>query len=202
MNRERLEHLITILESDMVNKPGKFDLDKWATTYDDVLYYRYDLSEEERQNILSLQEEFKASGQPQYVRTNERLVVRTEYSDSEYDYEKIVPYSCGTVCCAVGWACLDKKFNEEGLCLALRAIALMNGLNFKQAEPFYNNKSSFNAVMDFFEISEFIADDLFLASHYKDEDTRNPKAVAERIRNYLTIDNYEDIRKKEYRNSF
>lgn len=80
---------------------------------------------------------------------------------------------CGTVCCAVGWACSHPPFNEQGLQFNWNYL------------PSYKNKTSWSAVTKFFEIPDAVADYLFLSSLYQSEDGNNPQAVIERIRDIV-----------------
>lgn len=48
---------------------------------------------------------------------------------------------CGSVCCVIGWACLYKPFNKEGLNLNARSI------------PTFKEHCSWDAVQQFFEIT-------------------------------------------------
>ena len=57
---------------------------------------------------------------------------------------------CGTVCCAVGWACSHPPFIEQGLHWG------------KYDYPTYEEYSSWNAVVAFFDIPREIAEYLFL----------------------------------------
>ena len=47
---------------------------------------------------------------------------------------------CGSVCCVIGWACLYKPFNKEGL-------------NLNGSIPTFKEHGSWNAVQQFFEIA-------------------------------------------------
>jgi hypothetical protein len=60
---------------------------------------------------------------------------------------------CGTVCCAVGLACRDPWFNEQGL-------------RFSHGEPDFEEHSGFRAVARFFEITAPQATELFSGDYY------------------------------------
>ena len=47
---------------------------------------------------------------------------------------------CGSVCCVIGWACLYKPFNKEGL-------------NLNGRIPTFKEDGSWDAVQQFFEIT-------------------------------------------------
>ena len=48
---------------------------------------------------------------------------------------------CGTVCCVIGWACLYKPFNKEGL-------------NLIRSTPTFKEHCSWAAVRHFFDITQ------------------------------------------------
>jgi len=79
---------------------------------------------------------------------------------------------CGTVCCAVGWACSHPPFIEQGL--------HWNTCDY----PAYRNFHSWGAVEAFFDIPEEVATYLFFAGSYSICNTR-PQDVIERINDII-----------------
>lgn len=83
---------------------------------------------------------------------------------------------CGFAACAVGHACLDPRFNAQGLVLSGKEH-WMSGL------PTYKGNQSWWAVQDFFDIQPTLAHELFDPFFYDDvEDGAITAAhVADRI---------------------
>lgn len=71
---------------------------------------------------------------------------------------------CGYVCCAIGWACLDKGFNETGLTI-------------DEGIPVYNGNEGFEAVSDFFDIATEESHCLFTFSAYPGIPSRDIKPI-------------------------
>lgn len=75
---------------------------------------------------------------------------------------------CGTVCCAVGWACSHPPFIEQGL-------------HWDESDyPAYGESSSWSAVEAFFDIPTEIAGYLFIEGSYHTDDA-TPQDVIDRI---------------------
>lgn len=91
--------------------------------------------------------------------------------------EQLVEPTCGTTACAVGTACFDPWFNEQGL-------------HHKQYvnTPVYVTDTveyrGWNAVAEFFGITVYAAYTLF-SSEYYNERHSGPADVARRIRLFL-----------------
>lgn len=89
----------------------------------------------------------------------------------------LLNHECGTVACAVGWACALPEFKAEGL-------------SYDGAMPDFKGSTHFCAVNDFFEIGYAGSRHLFLATEYPDNgagpgaDT-GPLEVAARIRAFV-----------------
>jgi hypothetical protein len=77
---------------------------------------------------------------------------------------------CGTVGCAVGWACQVPELQEEGL-------------HLKNSIPIYQDRYAWEAVLRFFNLNEDEAAYLFMPLSY--DHRRFPKDVADRIRNFI-----------------
>ena len=84
--------------------------------------------------------------------------------------EGVANHECGTVACAVGHACLDPWFNEQGL------TANAGG------QPMYGKDNSWDAVAAFFEIERELAILLFDYANYDEEAETTAAEVAYRIR--------------------
>jgi hypothetical protein len=80
-------------------------------------------------------------------------------------------WDCGTAACAVGWACRDPQMQDEGL-------RMFNGI------PHYKGLSAWPAVEAFFDLPEYEAAQLFMASRYK-QDPATPQDVIARIEKLL-----------------
>jgi len=84
--------------------------------------------------------------------------------------EEVTSHECGTVACAVGHACLDSWFNEQGLILDL------------DGQPKFENNQSWDAVAAFFEVGIELAIFLFDHGNYEEETETTAAEVAYRIR--------------------
>lgn len=89
-------------------------------------------------------------------------------------------HTCGTTACVVGWACADPLFKAQGL-------------SYSGIEPKYviegGKVTGWEAVTEFFGISDYQASHLFFSHHYPDNAT--PEAVIDRIEVMLTKENEE-----------
>lgn len=83
---------------------------------------------------------------------------------------------CGTVCCAVGWACVDPDFNKQGLNWERHR-------EFGLGVPHFDGRTAWHAVNAFFGITNHQAEYLFHAESYTV--TTSPKAVVQRIYNLI-----------------
>ncbi len=79
-------------------------------------------------------------------------------------------HDCGTVACAIGWACAIPEFIKDGL-------------RFEQNSPTYKGEYSWTAVEKFFGISEKMAELLFSSFEYPAN--TGPGQVAARIINMV-----------------
>jgi len=86
--------------------------------------------------------------------------------------DEVEHHECGTVACAVGYACLDPWFNEQGL----RAYEDL---------PSYRYSSGWDAVEDFFGIYYEEARHLFSPDSYTGEEETRAEEVAARIREFI-----------------
>lgn len=89
--------------------------------------------------------------------------------------------SCGTTACACGWATTIPEFREAGLRLEKQSDYF--GESFHALV--YEQLKNWDAVELFFGISFDDACRLFYEGAYPDEDVNNPRAVADRIRDFV-----------------
>ena len=82
-------------------------------------------------------------------------------------------WHCGTSACAVGHACLNPVFMDQGLELTYWGA------------PRFDARSSWDAVTHFFEIDREAAGHLFSDDAYKTGGNTEPAAVADRIESFL-----------------
>ncbi len=97
---------------------------------------------------------------------NFNLTDWTEADEGIVDTQQAI--ECGTVCCAVGWACSDPWFIEQGLHWG------------SYTRPVFGEYCSWSAVEEFFELTEADARHLFDSDCYRTA-TVKPNTVANRI---------------------
>lgn len=95
---------------------------------------------------------------------------------------------CGFTACAVGHACLDKRFNKQGL-----------GLDWSDT-PNFNGSSSWGAVNGFFEIRNSTSTILFSGSEYPEHLKGNALVVQvrRRIEKLLELEDESKLRDMKY----
>lgn len=69
-------------------------------------------------------------------------------------------HNCGTTYCAGGLACLIPEFQAEGLML------IPDGWGGGGSVMFAGHGTSFDALADFFELTDFQFEMIFVATHY------------------------------------
>jgi hypothetical protein len=79
----------------------------------------------------------------------------------------IVEVGCGTVCCAVGWACLIPVFNDQGFFNVIPYVEHISPAYRSGDRIFYG----WDAIQEFFDINHETADRLFLESSYDHDAT-------------------------------
>lgn len=109
----------------------------------------------------------------------------------EHKYQQLQdPNNCGTVCCAMGWACQDQYFIENGLTLGTAQMPThlsmiyneITGENEKQATH------GFRAIKYFFEFENIKTGEcLFLDCAYATTDKTTPEQVIARVRDLIKI---------------
>ena len=81
---------------------------------------------------------------------------------------------CETTACAWGWASLDEKFQKEGVTPAEGGFP-----------PVFEGIAGFKAAERFFQIDFYTALGLFSDQNYPPSEINNPRAVIERVKQYL-----------------
>jgi hypothetical protein len=74
----------------------------------------------------------------------------------------IVEVECGTVCCAVGWACLIPAFNDQGFFNTLK-YSVHIAPAYRSGDLVFHG---WKAICEFFDINHETADRLFLEGSY------------------------------------
>ena len=110
---------------------------------------------------------------------------------SKHKYQQLQdPNNCGTVCCAMGWACQDQYFIENGLTLGAAQMpthlsTLYDEQTGKSEKQF---TYGFQAIKDFFDFENIqTGENLFLASSYETQDKTTPEQVIARVRDLIKI---------------
>lgn len=178
MNKERLEHLVTILKSDKVNKPGKFYLGTWSSGYQDLISFveddppfpNADITDEFLKNLKDLDNSSCAKNTADYI-----------IEPLENGYSKMVPVDCKTVSCACGWAASDEKFMKEGLYLYKEDPDDLD----ESVEIAYKDHIGFYAAAAFFDISYTDAELLFSPHKYSQKDVLKTDEILKRIDSLL-----------------
>lgn len=153
MNVERLELLKTLLDEIEENKRLResFSLSDWVDV--DLIEVAEDEDDEECDPDVLISAKV------------DRVIANL----SEDNLLQSIP-ECGTTACACGYAGLDLRFRSQGF----RTDVAFGDVT-------YEEKFGWNAITHFFEISEEIANNLFMTNFYSSYNN-GPAAVANRIR--------------------
>ena len=73
-------------------------------------------------------------------------------------------WQCETTACALGWGCMYKPFQEEGLRLITEAESF-----YGKAYPLYKDRECIEAAEEFFDLTYSEARELFYKSYYNQE---------------------------------
>lgn len=95
---------------------------------------------------------------------------------------------CGTVACAIGWACLNPDFNALGLKLDNSPAELGEPTYYCPTDEW--QYSGFRAVAKFFDIGYENAEYLFLQQEYGEKVATKDEVIA-RIKEYILINSGE-----------
>lgn len=129
----------------------------------------------------------------EWVVTQEDLKQAIEFNNTllSRKYQQLQdPNSCGTVCCAMGWACQDQYFIENGISLGERKmpthLSTIYNVNTGKSEKQPTN--GFRAIKYFFDFENIqTGEHLFLDSAYEAQDKTTPEQVIARVRDLIKI---------------
>lgn len=137
--------------------------------------------------------------------TQEDLAEAEEFNEnlSRHKYQQLQdPNNCGTVCYAMGWACQDQYFIENGLTLGTAQMPthLSTLYNEQTGKSEKQTTHGFRAIKDFFDFENIqTGEHLFLDSSYEAQDKTTPEQVIARVRDLIKIGeakfikHYEDV---------
>lgn len=129
----------------------------------------------------------------EWVVTQDDLAEAKEFNENllSRKYQQLQdPNNCGTVCCAMGWACQDSYFIENGLTLGTNQMPTHLSTLYNEPTGEYEKQliRGFRAIKDFFEFENIQAGEwLFLDSSYEDKDKTTPEQVIARVRDLIKI---------------
>ena len=136
--------------------------------------------------------------------TQEDLEQATEFNNAplSHKYQQLQdPNNCGTVCCAMGWACQDSYFIENGLTLdgETQIPTHLSTLYNKQTGKTEKQPThGFQAIKHFFEFENTqTGENLFLDSSYETQDKTTPEQVIDRVRDLIKIGESEFLKRYE-----
>lgn len=120
-----------------------------------------------------------------------QIAIDHEWDISDRKYQQLQdPNNCGIVCCAMGWACQDQYFIENGLTLGTAQMPT-------HLSTFYNEQTGktekqpthgFRAIKYFFEFENIkTGENLFLDVVYETTDKTTPEQVIARVRDLIKI---------------
>lgn len=98
----------------------------------------------------------------------------------------LTDWRCGTTACAIGHACDIPEFKEAGL-----KLAGVSYDSYPYADPCFLRECGWDAVVSFFDINYDDAEYLFEETAYDPVDKCNPKAVSNRIREF--VNDFHDV---------
>lgn len=81
------------------------------------------------------------------------------FNEADQTFDKL-SNECGTSACAIGWACTHPEFNKQGLRYEHSPSFGNSGF------PVYGEYEDWEAVRRFFNISDMLAETLFIESNY------------------------------------
>ena len=120
-----------------------------------------------------------------------QIAIDHEWDISDRKYQQLQdPNNCGTVCCAMGWACQDSYFIKNGLTLGTNQMPthLSTIYNEDTGKSEKQQNHGFRAIKDFFEFGRITTGEyLFLDSSYEDKDKTTPEQVIARVRDLIEI---------------
>ena len=129
----------------------------------------------------------------EWIVTQEDLELALEFNNDplEHKYQQLQdPNNCGTVCCAMGWACQDQYFIENGLTLGTYQMPIHLSTLYNEDTGKYEKQPThgFRAIKYFFEFENIQTGEiLFLDSSYETQDKTTPEQVIARVRDLIKI---------------
>lgn len=121
-----------------------------------------------------------------------QIAIANEWDISDRKYQQLQDQNnCGTVCCAMGWACQDQYFIENGLTLGGAAqtpthLSTIYNKNTGKSEK--QPTRGFKAIKDFFGFENIkTGENLFLDRAYETQDKTTPEQVIARVRDLIEI---------------
>ncbi len=133
-----------------------------------------------------------------------QIAIDNKWDISDLKYQQLQdPNNCGTVCCAMGWACQDQYFIENGLTLGTAQMPTHSSMIYNEitGENEKQTTNGFRAIKYFFEFENIqTGEHLFLDSSYEAQDKTTPEQVIKRVRDLIKIG--EDKFLKYYEGSY
>lgn len=142
----------------------------------------------------------------EWIVTQEDLEQAIEFNNTplSHKHQQLQdPNNCGTVCCAMGWACQDQYFIENGLTLGGAAqipTHLSTLYNEQTGKTEKQPTHGFKAIKHFFEFENIKTGEcLFLDCAYATTDKTTPEQVIARVHDLIKIgeakflEHYEDV---------
>ena len=120
-----------------------------------------------------------------------QIAIDNEWDISDRKYQQLQdPNNCGTVCCAMGWACQDQYFIEKGLTLGTAQMPTHLSMIYNETTGENEKQAThgFRAIKYFFEFENIqTGENLFLDSSYEAQDKTTPEQVIARVRDLIEI---------------
>ena len=120
-----------------------------------------------------------------------QIAIDNEWDISDRKYQQLQdPNNCGTVCCAMGWACQDSYFTKNGLTLGTNQMPthLSTLYNEQTGKTEKQPTHGFRAIKYFFEFENIQTGEiLFFYSSYEAQDKTTPEQIIARVRDLIKI---------------
>ena len=120
-----------------------------------------------------------------------QIAIDNDWDISDRKYQQLQdPNNCGTVCCAIGWACQDSYFTKNGLTLGTNQMPthLSTLYNEQTGKTEKQPTHGFRAIKDFFDFENIqTGENLFLDSSYEAKDKTTPEQVIACVRDLIEI---------------
>lgn len=129
----------------------------------------------------------------EWIVTQEDLEQALEFNNTplSHKHQQLQdPNNCGTVCCAMGWACQDQYFIKNGISIGESKMPthLSTIYNEDTGKSEKQLTYGFRAIKDFFDFENIqTGENLFLDSSYETQDKTTPEQVIARVRDLIKI---------------